>query len=244
MSDKWDSQQMEDALIHALRAAFSMVEPDSESRTGGGLGRAPEANALASGLSDLLQNQALFRAEIDSLRQEIQTLKDEKRELELRYGKQVAGLEAEVRALQAERDNWVRALLDEIHGQGERRQPRDDFERLPLVIRNDQGDYLGVADRRSVFCLKEFIHLIEKNAGPGKVVTVRFSAIEGGWSLIILTLDHATRQRHEHVLHLRRTVTPNQNEVVQLTSMAIDGRVVPQPFLLALFRKIKEEMCG
>jgi hypothetical protein len=114
------------------------------------------------------------------------------------------------------------------------------FLSLPLVIRSEQGEYLGVTSRSRAFSLQEFIRIIERNSAPDRKVDLAWKRKGKGWSLRIRTKDLSSGQGHEHLMDVEQTLTPSGNTVVELTRLVIDGNTVPDPFLLVLFRKIKD----
>ncbi len=216
---------------------------------GGGFGRREEAPGgspvremaqVIDKMSDLLETQGLFRAEIDSLRREVLQLRSERTELDQRYTRQVASMQEELRILREERARMLQELLEYINSAGAHAAPPEAFARLPLVIRKNDAEFLGVAAKGGHFSLREFIRIIERNGSTRKSVALAWRREPGIWVLTINTFDLDMGHKHEHVLHLRQTVTPSQNNVVELTHLCIDGQAVPEPFLLVLLRKIKD----
>jgi len=256
-NSNWSAEQIEHELSarfgkrFGCGVGFSFDAPGRSGSNGSGL--AAELTGVLDKVPGLLENQALFRAEIDSLRQEVVSLKEEKALLEMRYKEQIRLLEDEIRKLRDERAEMMRQILDKINraesqgqpgassrAKSESPAPTDHFLSLPLVIRTDQNEYLGVAGKTRHFCLREFIRIIEENGSARKTVALSWRGEGAGWVLRIITRDRGSSDRHEHVLDVSQTVTPSNNEVVQITRLSIDGRHVPDPFLLVLFRKIKD----
>ncbi|MFW5734935.1 MAG: MerR family transcriptional regulator [Oceanidesulfovibrio sp.] len=204
-----------------------------------------ELAAVVSKLSDLLDTQALFRAEIDSLRSEVASLKKEKELNELRYRDEIERLESEVDSLRRERtamfeEIWERIDRNTGAGAGQSRQPGSEFMRLPLVVTNDKGEYLGVAGKHGHFSLQEFIRMVRGNARESeRRVSLRWEAAGDGYMLSLTTKGPGS-QNHEHAIELHQTVTPSGNSVVRIARLTIDGNPVPDPFLLVLFRKIRD----
>ncbi len=192
-------------------------------------------------MTGLLENQALFRNEIDTLRGEIGQLRKERDELEDRYQQRVSQLEDEVRELRHERATILQELLEQMNkAGGPHTAPPETFLKLPLVIRKDNDQYLGVAGKTRHFSLNEFIRIIEQNGSTRKSIALAWRREPGHWVLTINTYDLDTSKKHEHVLQVRQTVTPSHNNVVELTSLIIDDNPVPEPFLMVLLRKIKD----
>ncbi len=233
----WDRRRMDEEFLHALYDLLLRVRAP-HTLDGNFL---EEVAGLAHGLTDILQDQALFRAEIESLRREVAILRREKSELEGRLKSREVKFQEDLAAVQADRDNWLRILLEEIHGKATPHpEPGKLFLSLPLVIRSRDQEYLGVAGRRTHFSLGSFIRLVEFNAGSGKALTTRYKKEAGGWALYVITLDQESGAKHEHVLQVRQILTPSGNAVAELTGMIVDGAAVPRDCLFALFRKIKK----
>ncbi|MGE4298430.1 MAG: MerR family transcriptional regulator [Desulfovibrionaceae bacterium] len=213
------------------------------------------ASALGK-VSGMLENQALFRAEIDSLRAEVAALTRTKNAMERQYCQQLESLQSEVDILRREREDIMRRVLDEIHGPRGARNGSDRNERsahaasgapsqaflgLPLVIRSKQGEYLGVAGKTRPFSLMELIRLVTDKNRAHKTVDLQWIQRGDVWTLRIETVEAATAERHEHQLEVLRVITPSRNEVAQVKAMVVDGNTVPDEFLFALFRTIKGE---
>ncbi|TVM16897.1 MerR family transcriptional regulator [Oceanidesulfovibrio indonesiensis] len=205
-----------------------------------------ELASVVEKLSDLLDTQALFRAEIESLRTELSTLRQEKELIEKRYRDEIGRLETEVAELRRERTDmfekiWERIDRKDRGGTGHAKSPDSDFMHLPLVVMNDKGEYLGVAGKHGHFSLQEFIRIVRRNARESdRRVTLRWDAAGSDGYVLTLTTRGTDGQGHEHAIELQQTVTPNGNRVVRIARLTIDGNPVPDPFLLVLFRKIRD----
>jgi len=248
MFDKnWSTEQIEESLTRGFAKAYKPMRFDEQLDNMSG--RAMPASAAMmheltgalDKISSLLQNQTLFRAEIDSLRQEIVLLKNEKLDLEDRYKQRIVVMETELEKLRFERADIIEQVLERMHrGKGAKIVPPEVFLSLPLVIKSGQDEYLGVAGKTKHFNLKEFLSIIHKNATSGKALSMAWGQEGQNWILTVLTRDHKSNNEHEHIIEVVQTVTPSKNSVVQLTNLTIDGNPVPEPFLLVLFRKIKD----
>ncbi len=212
---------------------------------------ADDISGVLRKMTDVIENQALFRAQIDSLRSEVASLQHDREQLEERYKLRIASLESEIEDLRQERTEMLKFFMDHVDasqgagkngGEGEP-APGELFLTRPLVIRNEKQEYLGVSSKNRAFTLQEFIRIMKRNNRHGKSVSTRWKQSEAGWVLHIATSQDqgGENEAHEHILELQSTVTPNGNNVVQLTRMTIDGNQAPEPFLLMLFRKIKED---
>lgn len=119
--------------------------------------------------------------------------------------------------------------------------PLGDYLELPLVVRSEMGEYLGVAGKAlGSFSLGDLVELVEESFPPPKSFHIRFEPGEergvelspgAAWTLL-LKQDSGQRYR----LLLERTTTPRGNDVVVLASLEVDGQDVP-PANLYLFIK-------
>ena len=248
--NNWSAEQIEQNLSEDFSHLF---KPGNSGAAAGGLTEnrnaeqetrpalVTEITTVLDKMSGVLENQALFRTEIDSLRAEVVQLKQDKADLETFYKKKIEGLEKELEEMQAERNDLMRQFLEFANSQHDNlTQPPDTFLKLPLVIRSTEGEYLGVAGKTKHFNLSEFIRIIRKNTNVRKTVSLQWQRQDKSWILTIFTNDLDNNRKHEHELQVFQTVTPNRNNVVQLTSLSIDGNSVPDPFLLVILRKIKD----
>lgn len=237
----WSADEIEQVLAQKFGKANGVAAP----------GHAPEGPepqrpleelaGVIEKMSGLFENQSLFRAEIDHLREELRQLRKEREELEKRYQERVESLEGEIRTLRLERAQMMQDLLEQMnHAGGPHTAPPEAFTKLPLVIKKGEDEYLGVAGKTKHFSLAEFVRIIEHNGNTRKSVALAWRREPGQWVLTINTYDLESSVKHEHVLCVRQTVTPNHNNVVELTGLSIDGDAVPEPFLLVLLRKIKD----
>ncbi len=246
----WSAEQLERALMQRYGALLGRGGGASRSGRAGSLFDLGDSNAsqeaegltgVLEHLTGLLENQALFRAEIDSLRNEIGQLKRERLEQEALYTSRIKGLQDELNTIRLQRAELVEQFLSSLHTTQETTStPSEQFLHLPLVIRSGQNEYLGVAGRKRHFNLKEFIRIIRRNATGQKTVNTSWRREASHWILTIITRNITTSRQHEHVIEVMQTITPNRNKVVQLVNLAIDNTPVPEPFLLVLFKKFKD----
>lgn len=208
-------------------------------------------------LSDLLENQAQFKTEIESLRNEIYSLKQEKDDLDRRHRNKIKNLELELNSLKNRSRYEEQRARQQSAGAGAKQQtsgagnqytsqgntpasPPPVLLNAPLVIKTHHNEYLGVADSRNHFNLQEFIKIIKNNGDHRKNISLNWRKFGGGWHLRIQSMNPGTGRRHEHILEALLITTPSNNRVTLLNRFTVDGSNVPRSFLLVLFRRIKE----
>ena len=196
---------------------------------------AREMGGVLAKMSDVLQNQSLFRSEIRSLRDEVAELRRERSESEKRHAERVERLEQEVAGLRRKMASKPGGRID---------FPSSAYLQRPLVIASD-GEYLGVLGKgRTHFSLKDFVQLIERKVSDAMVVETSWKRQDGHWVLVIKTEDASKGREQNVVLVTRKTTTPNRNEVTEIVRLNIDGTDAPDALLLTLFRQLKSVFNG
>ena len=243
----WSTEQIEQELARHCTALLNAPPNDQQLDNRDSLAAAPssqpihELAAVLEKMSGLLENQTLFKAEIDILRQELVDLRQEKQDREKQHQRYIEAMEQELKELRLEKEDILAQLHHHLHsarnGSG---LPPESLLKLPLVVRNEHGEYLGVAGKTKHFSLREFVNIIRKNSGADKNIALAWEQSPDGWSLAIHSQDRETGTSHKHVLEVAETMTPSNNRVARLTSLTIDNHIVPKPFLLILLKKIKD----
>ncbi|WP_027184246.1 hypothetical protein [Desulfovibrio inopinatus] len=192
-------------------------------------------------MTGLLDDQNRLSLDIDELRNEVGVLKRQKRELEFAYKQKIHHFEVTLRELQNDRDALTRMFMDYVNSQsGSPTTPPDYIMCLPLVIRSEKNEFLGVADKNKHFNLKEFMRGIERNRDGKKTFSLQWERRDIRWILRLNTVENHIGRRHCHILEIRPTLTPKKNMVARLVNLTIDGNAVPESLLLLLFKKIKD----
>lgn len=237
-----------DHLEHDLAAGFSLLGRSEQS---GGLG-AGESSALADGVLQCMNGALLKVSESleaqNRLRRELSQAREDFRLAQTAQAERIQGLEADVaalrRALDEERGR-VQLALARLSGDEPPHFPPDDHLNRPLVLRSQQGDFLGVTDLSGqALSLSGFLHLVESggrsSGGSARVVASCWEACAGGWCL---TLSISGSQvRRCYVLETRALCTPSGNKVTQLAEMRVDGAPVPQEFVVQMFRQLRDSL--
>ena len=239
-NDNWSTEQIEKEL--ALKFSMLMNEQqydqsnDQHDPTAGVDSFAREIGGVLAKMSDVLQNQSLFRSEIRSLRDEVAALRQERQDSEKSYAERVDSLEREMALLR-------RRLLNRERGGGIDFPPAE-FLASPLVICSE-GEYLGVQGKgRKHFSLKDFVHLIERKVSAAMSVETSWKRQDGHWVLVIRTEDDRKKREQNVVLVAKKTVTPSRNVVTEIIRLNIDGNDAPDALLLTLFRQLKSVFNG
>lgn len=127
-------------------------------------------------------------------------------------------------------------------------QPPHSYRELPLVVRSEMGEYLGVGGKNlGAFSLDDLSALVDQTFAspahtPFEVRYVPASAADGATGpLWTLYLDQKPGQSYR--LELERTTTPRGNDVVVLSALYVDGQDVP-PANLYLFIKQMLQLAG
>ena len=235
-NDNWSAEQIErelalkfSVLMHDQQHEQPFEQPAAQQGVQG-------LASVLSRMSDVLDNQSLFRSEIRSLRDEVAALRDERDELNRRQSEEVGLLKAEVVALK-------RRLSGQAAGGGIDFPPAQFLER-PLVI-SSSGEFLGVQGKgKKAFSLKDFVQLIERKESDRLAVETSWRQQDGHWVLVVRT-DDAEKEREQNiVLVAKKTVTPSRNTVTEIIRLSIDGNDAPDVLLLTLFRQLKTVFNG
>jgi DNA-binding transcriptional MerR regulator len=235
-NDNWSTEQIEQEL--ALK--FGMLMNDQQSDQGFeqpiSSSAMQDLAGVLSRMSDVLDNQSLFRSEIRSLRDE------------------VAALRAEREAESARQEEAVRTLRDEVASLKRRLSagggagsgidfPPAEFLASPLVIASG-GEFLGVQGKGKHFSLKDFVQLIERKESATVAVETSWKRQDGHWVLVVRTEDADGGREQNIVLVAKKTVTPSRNTVTEIIRLNIDGNDAPDALLLTLFRQLKTVFNG
>ncbi len=138
----------------------------------------------------------------------------------------VRGSEGEVRSYALEKET--------APGPAGLEQPSDAFLNTPIVIRNDQGEFLGVPGRLS---LSGFIEILVREAEEDGASLSHWRRGGDDW---IYVMDMPGGNSHE--LYFVSTTTPRGNLVVLLDRLDVDGKETSSPFLQEFFRQVKDKV--
>ena len=117
-------------------------------------------------------------------------------------------------------------------------QPPSGLLDNPLVVRSEQGEFLGIAGTRSRhFRLRDLLDLMAaKHPASQPPAWTRTGA---AWTLTFPL--GAEPYRQDHTLAVESCTTPRGNQVTQLTTMAVADKPVPHSFLHAFLRQLRKE---
>ena len=242
--DNWTTEQIEEHLA-ARRPGMpgALAEPVSDMEP-------PELVRSLTGVLDrmsgLLEDQAEQKARIKALKAEVDAMRRERDEIKALHRERSDELHRELAALRADNERMERYIKTKVERDNVLHdKPSRAFLALPLVIRNTQGEYLGVSDKaKRPFSLQNLITLVQRHTSAAKSVDMRWEREGQCWVLHLLASDRAddraTGRRQHLVLHATQVVTPSRNVVARLTRMSVDGNSVPDPFLLSLFKQLRD----
>jgi DNA-binding transcriptional MerR regulator len=133
--------------------------------------------------------------------------------------------------------------------------PPDAFLDMPVVVRSDRGEYLGITGPGgTAFRLREFQAHLLRRAGRmdvGAAFHAAWTPRQGDWVLTLLGAqrrqtgngadsDGGAQLGHEHFF--RRTTTQKGNLVALFHRLSINGKDVSEAFLRAFFKQIKDSL--
>lgn len=239
-NNNWSTEQIEQELT-TLGGARGTDRADGHgSRMSGGVPQ--DAAAVLAKVTDLLENQSLFKSEVRTLRDEIATLRHERKQDQVRYENVVSVMERELEELRR-----TKADLESLMASGRfyskkaattPQFPDEKYLACPLVIRTQQSEYLGVLGKvRKHFALRDFVYLVETNAN-GRSVDLAWEKQGKLWSLRVSLHENGLEQHF--VLVTQKTITPSKNVVAEIVRLNVNGADVPDSLLLSLFKKIKD----
>jgi DNA-binding transcriptional MerR regulator len=184
--------------------------------------------ALGAGLEDVRRELAEARVaqagaeeRLGELAAEVQALRREKAELELRF------------------ERRLDELADVVG-------PSDEFLSLPLVFKSEKGEFLGVSDKaRKHFSLKDFLGLIEARGVSERSLSLSWKrGAKGGWQLGLREYPGQPERERRHVIELKARRTPKGNQVACLERLHFGGQDMPVFFFYELFKQFGKGLAG
>lgn len=113
-------------------------------------------------------------------------------------------------------------------------RPTDAFLNTPIVIRNDQGEFLGVPGRLSV---ASFTEILVREAEEGGASHSQWYRTDDTW---VFAMEAPGGDTHE--LFFETTTTPRGNLVVHLERLDVNGKETSPQFLQEFFRQVKDKI--
>ncbi|WP_031483450.1 MerR family transcriptional regulator [Maridesulfovibrio frigidus] len=246
----WSTEQIENELSLKFSMLVDSIKNEQQVINQAGVEPSSDIQAVVQGLasviekvSDLLSNQVLFQSEIRDLRDEVSSLRSEKRKLEAKTNEHVLDMAMEIGQLKRDRVELFRLLRKGggLNGPDETSFPTSEYLERPLVIQNSDGHYLGVAGKgRKHFSLEDYVKLLENSVNSHRSVDLRWEKKESQWVLVIEASEEVLDDKKSIVLATEETVTPNNNTVVRIVSMEINEKNVPEALLFSLFKQIRD----
>lgn len=245
----WSTEQIEKELSLNFSMLIDQINNDQQVINNAGINHSSEVHSMISSLSavlgkisDMLANQSLFQAEIRDLRDEVAEMRKEKRSLENRLTSRIQNLSLEVEKLNRDRENLFKQFKGEYFDENNMSDfPDEEYLGNPLVIKNTQGEYLGVLGKeRRHFSLENFVSLLESSITSRRSVDFFWERKNDSWILRISAEDADSLSNKEILLSTRKIKTPSNNIVTQIVDMTINEKMVPEALLLSLFKQIKD----
>ncbi|MEF2230341.1 MAG: DNA-binding protein [Pseudodesulfovibrio sp.] len=113
-------------------------------------------------------------------------------------------------------------------------QPPEAFLATPIVIRTEQGEFLGMPGRLP---LSGFVEALVREAEEKGVSLTRWEERGGEWTFVAEVPGGSS-----HALHFASTTTPRGNRVALLERLDVDGKEATPRFLQEYFRQIKDRI--
>jgi len=113
-------------------------------------------------------------------------------------------------------------------------RPSDAFLNTPIVIMNEQGEFLGVPGRLS---LSGFVEILIREAEEGGVSLSSWRREDDSW---VFTMDVPGGDTHD--LYFLSTTTPRGNLVVLLDRLDVNNKETSRQFLQEFFRQVKDKI--
>lgn len=246
--NSWSAEQIERELAIRVGDIAKAVDRNHEElgRLGVASGQPRELvrtlTEVLDRMSGLLETQALYKGEIDTLKAQVCSLNAELDQRRKQYSASMDKVQAELKNLRVEN----RQLSDYIHkkirrGNPLHHKPSKGFMALPLVIRNERGEYLGVASgTKGPFTCTSLVSMVQKSTSASRSVEMDWDRDREHWVLSVQVKDAGESGRQRIIFMLKETVTPSRNVVAQLAHIVVDGREVPERYLLSLFKQIRD----
>jgi hypothetical protein len=243
-NDNWSTEQIEQELALKFGMLMNNQQSDQSFEQSSSFSAVQDIAGVLSRMSDVLDNQSLFRSEIRSLRDEVSALRAEREAESARRLAEATKQEEVVRALRDE----VASLKRKLSAAGKGGDsgidfPSAEFLASPLVIASG-GEFLGVQGKGKHFSLKDFVQLIERKESATVAVETSWKRQDGHWVLVVRTEGAGDCREQNIVLVAKKTVTPSRNTVTEIIRLNIDGNDAPDALLLTLFRQLKTVFNG
>lgn len=114
------------------------------------------------------------------------------------------------------------------------KRPSDAFLNTPIVILNEQGEFLGVPGRLP---LAGFMEVLLREADEAAMSHANWRQMDDNW---VFTMKVAGGDSHE--LYFKSTTTPRGNLVVLLDRLDVNGKQTSSSFLQEFFRQVKDKL--
>lgn len=128
---------------------------------------------------------------------------------------------------------------EEVYADG----PPSGFYLLPMVIRSEQGEFLGVPGRtEGHLSIEDFLALLRRQVRGEGNLPVTWQGSDKIWTLKVCLGKPPFGQ--DHVMDLQAMTTPRGNRVAWLKGMKIGNKDVPESFLATFLKQLRKELSG
>jgi len=114
------------------------------------------------------------------------------------------------------------------------KRPSDAFLNTPIVILNEQGEFLGVPGRLP---LAGFMEILLREADEAAMAHANWRQVDDNW---VFTMKVPGGDSHE--LYFKSTTTPRGNLVVLLDRLDVNSKQTSANFLQEFFRQVKDKI--
>ncbi|WP_147819272.1 MerR family transcriptional regulator [Salidesulfovibrio onnuriiensis] len=115
-------------------------------------------------------------------------------------------------------------------------KPSETFMETPIVIRNEQGEFLGVPGR---IALRGFIEAVVEQGKETGAILSNWERRDRSWAFVMKNAEGRT-----HELFFGGTKTPRGNLVVLFWRLDVDGEETAPEALQEFFRQVKDRLVG
>jgi hypothetical protein len=242
-NQKWSWEQIEDELAaHYAVVPGKYGEPfeyglNTPWTIADNQGLLKEMTASMAKIANALDRQRALSDQLHQFRDELSSLRDEKRQADEKHREQMIRLENELdRIKKAHSQETFRQPRSEHARQGAP-SPGSDFLTNPLTVHFPPQRYIGIRDsQNAALNLNQLIETIRDNSSGSKTVAFAWNQTGGSWTLTAGLKGPNAQKDRRITLQAKATVTPQANSVTEVIRMTIEDRELSKDDLLKFFK--------